>query len=950
MRVWLDPEKLAAREMTAGDVVGALREQNVQVAAGRVGQPPTAGSEMQLTINTSGRLLEAEQFDDVIVKTGQDGQVVRLRDVGRSELGAKNYEVASYLDGKPAVTLAVFQMPGTNALTTAEKVQAEMDRLKKRFPDGLDYKIVYDTTVFVDESVHEVYKTLFEAFILVFLVVLLFLQDWRATLLPMIDVPVSLIGTFAVMSVMGFSLNNLSLFGLVLAIGIVVDDAIVVVENIERWMSKGLPVRDATIKAMDEITGPVIAITLVLSSVFIPTAFIAGISGQFYRQFALTIAASTIISAINALTMAPARAVQIFKPHGGEHASSDGHAGGHAPREPMPNWGIGLVAGGVGWWLLGGIVLGMFGFGGGHEGHGSHGVSAAKEPGAIAVSLILFAVCAVAGRFAGPLVNRVLLALFRAFNAAFDVITDIYGRWVGRLLRVSLLVLLVYAGLMGLTWHGFATVPAGFIPEQDKGYLVVNASLPEGASLDRTEEVVRRMTSIISQTEGVAHTIAVPGYNLLNSTNQPNSGGMFVILAPFEERKSNSSLAADSLAAGLRKSLGQIQEARVVVFGAPAVEGLGTTGGFKLQVQDRGDSGPEALQAATANLVQAGNAQPGLVGLFSSFQANQPQLFVDVDRAKAKSLGVPLGNINEALQVYLGAAYVNDITRFGRNWQVNVQADAPFRMKADDIGRLKVRSSQGQMVPLATLVSVREISGPAILNRYNMYPSADVIGGSAPGFSSGQTIEVMKELSDKELPGSMGTEWTELTLLQILAGNTAVFVFALGTLFVFMVLAAQYESWSLPMAIVMIVPMCLLSAIGGVWLTGGDNNIFTQIGLVVLIGLAAKNAILIVEFAKELQEKEGHSRFDAAVTACRVRLRPIIMTSAAFIFGVVPLVLGKGAGAEMRNALGVAVFSGMLGVTFFGIFFTPVFYSIITWFGEPGQAAPAPAASPSAEP
>jgi multidrug efflux pump len=921
MRIWLDPLKLASRSMTASDVIQALREQNVQVAAGRIGQPPTpAGQELQLAINTTGRLLEPEQFADVIIKTGDQGEVVRVRDVGRTELGAKNYDVSSYLDGQPSVTLAVFQMPGSNALATADAVRAEMDRLKKYFPQGVEYKIVYDTTVFVEESVHEVYKTLFEAFVLVFLVVLLFLQDWRATMLPMIDVPVSLIGTFAVMAVMGFSLNNLSLFGLVLAIGIVVDDAIVVVENIERWVAKGLAPREATIKAMDEITGPVIAITLVLSSVFIPTAFIAGISGQFYRQFALTIAAATIISAINALTMAPARAVAIFKPHQEGHEQAD--------REALPPWGLAVIFGLLGLWQLVPIVVSTFGLSVNEPAAG-----AATAPWAIwAVRGAVFLLAGVVGWMLYRPINKVLNVLFRAFNRAFDWLSRVYGTVVGRLLRVCLVVLVVYGGLMGLTYLGFSSVPVGFIPEQDKGYLVVNAMLPDGASLERTEAVLARVNTIVKDTPGVAHVIAVPGYNTLNSTNLSNAGGMFVLLAPFEERKHDRALHAGRIVDKLRASLRSIQDAEIVVFGAPPVEGLGSTGGFKMQIQDRGGSGSAALEGAVQSVLRTASGQPGLAGLFTSFRASQPQLFVDIDRTKAKRMGVSLDEINQTLQVYLGSAYANDFTQFDRNWQVNVQADARFRLRPEDIGKLQVRNVGGQMVPLATLIAVRDVTGPAIINRYNMYPSAEILGGTRPGFSSGQAIQVMEAVAGKELPGSMGFEWTELTLLEILAGNTAVFVFALGTLFVFMVLAAQYESWSLPLAIVLIVPMCLLAAILGVWMSGMENNIFTQIGLVVLIGLAAKNAILIVEFAKERQTA-GLSSFEAAIDACRTRLRPIIMTSLAFILGVVPLVLGTGAGAEMRNALGIAVLSGMLGVTLFGLFFTPVFYYLIMWFG-----------------
>ena len=923
MRVWLNPEKLASRDMTADDVMKALREQNVQVAAGRIGQPPiSADIAFDYPINTLGRLIEADEFANIIIKTGGQGQITRLRDVARVELGAKNVDVSSYLDGQPSITLAVFQLPGANALATAENIRHEMQKLKEQFPSGIDYKIIYDTTVFIDESVHEVYKTLFEAFVLVFIVVLIFLQDWRATLMPMIDVPVSLIGTFCVMALLGFSLNNLSLFGLVLAIGIVVDDAIVVVENIERWMAKGLPPREATIKAMDEITGPVIAITLVLSSVFIPAAFISGISGQFYRQFALTIAASTIISAINALTMAPARAVQLIKPHSAEH--------GHETHEALPRWGIAILSGLLIYWLLAPTFAHWFGI----------EIDHAEETQSLSNSSVLwgfraavFVVGAVLGWIASHTINTVLGAFFKAFNQVFEIATNLYGHLIGGFLRISAIILLLYGGLLGLTYAGFRTVPIGFIPEQDKGYLVLNAQLPDGAGVARTEAVMNKVDEIVRKTPGVAHTIRVPGYSILTSTNLTNVGGMFVILEPFEHRNGNRELYAAVIARKLRRSLMSVQEADLVVFGAPPIDGLGNTGGFKLQVENKGDIGFDGLQTAVANLIRAGNAQPGLVGLFSSFRANQPQLYLEIDRTKAKSLGLELSQVFDTLQIYLGSAYANDFTRFGRNWQVNVQADSAFRARPNDIGKLKVRNNAGQMVPLQTLVSVKDTSGPAIVNRYNMYPSAEINGNVTPGTSSGQAVAIMEELAKQELPERMGFEWTELMLQQILAGNTAVLVFSLGTILVFLVLCFQYESWSLPLAIIMIVPMCLLAAITGVWLCKMDNNIFTQIGLLVLIGLAAKNAILIVEFAKERQNA-GLSIHEAAIEASRVRLRPILMTSFAFILGVMPLVVAAGAGAEMRKALGIAVFSGMLGVTLFGLFLTPVFYSVIAWFAQ----------------
>jgi multidrug efflux pump len=948
MRVWLDPQKLAARNMTAGDVLRGIREQNVQVAAGRLGQPPTpTGQNFQLTLNALGRLESEDQFRAIVVKTDANGAATYLRDVVANdrpaqkgmpaqkgvELGAKNYDVNSYLDGDPAITLAVFQLPGSNAVETAKAIRSQMEELKKDFPKGVDYRLVYDTTVFIDESVKSVFHTLFEAIVLVFIVVLVFLQNWRATLIPMVAVPVSLVGTFAVMALLGFSLNNLSLFGLVLAIGIVVDDAIVVVENVERHMAMGKSPRDAARAAMTEVTGPVIAIALVLCAVFVPTAFMAGISGQFYKQFALTIAASTIISAFNSLTLSPALCAILLKPH-----VHGGHGQPH--QEALPRVGIVLLGGLVAMFLLTSRLAPLFGVAVPGHGEASHGGDVAKL---WALRGGLFVAGGVAGWLLAALVNAGLGAFFRGFNWAFDRATNLYGYAVALFLRVSVIALLVYGGLMGLTYLGFRAVPTGFIPEQDKGYLVVNAQLPDGASLERSDEVIGRMTKIARGTKGVKHTISVPGYSILTGTNISNVGGMFVILDPFEERAGEPELSANKVAERLRKQFREIEEAQAVLFGAPPIDGLGSTGGFKMQVKDRSGAGLEALQGGVADVVGKGNSQPGLVGLFSSFSANQPQLYVDVDRVKAKRQGVALNDVFETLQVYLGSAYVNDITLFDRNWQVNVQADASYRMRAEDVAKLRVRNAAGDMVPLGTMITVRDVAGPAIVNHYNSKPSAEISGSTAPGVSSGQAIALMEQISRQELPVGMGFEWTELTYQQIEAGKDLLtkLVFPLAVVFVFLVLAAQYESWSLPLAIILIVPMCLLAAIAGIWLARMDNNIFTQIGLVVLVGLASKNAILIVEFAKQLQD-EGKKPFEATVEASKLRLRPILMTSFAFILGVVPLVLAKGAGAEMRVALGVAVFSGMLGVTIFGIFFTPVFYVVIRWFAGRAVTAPGP--------
>jgi multidrug efflux pump len=929
MRIWLDPQKLSARNMTAGDVVRAIREQNVQVAAGRLGQPPTPmAQDFQLTLNTLGRLESDEQFRAIVVKTDNDGSATYLRDVvaddrkGQKgvELGAKNYDVNSYLDGSPAITLAVFQLPGSNAVETADHIRTRMEELKHDFPKGIDYRLVYDTTVFIDESVKSVFHTLIEAIVLVFIVVLVFLQNWRTTLIPMVAVPVSLVGTFACMAILGFSLNNLSLFGLVLAIGIVVDDAIVVVENVERHMAMGKSVRDSARAAMTEVTGPVVAIALVLCAVFVPTAFMAGISGQFYKQFALTIAASTVISAFNSLTLSPALCGVLLKAHG---------HGEHAQQEALPRMGIALLIGLAALYFLTARVAPMFGVTAPAHGEAGAGDAATKL---WAVRGGLFVVGGIVGWFLAGVVNAGLGAFFRAFNWTFERATNLYGSVVTLFLRLSVIVLLVYGGLIGLTVLGFRAVPVGFIPEQDKGYLVVNAQLPDGASLDRSDEVIKAMTQMAMKTEGVAHAISVPGYSILTGTNIPNVGGMFVILGQFEERAGHPELGANQVADRLRKQFREIQEAQTVVFGAPPIDGLGSTGGFKLQVEDRSGAGLLALQGAVANVAAKGNSQAGLVGLFSSFSANQPQLYVDVDRIKAKKQGVSLNDVFETLQVYLGSAYVNDITLFNRNWQVNVQADAKYRLRPEDVGRLRVRNANGDMVPLETMITVKDVAGPAIVNHYNSKPSAEISGSTAPGFSSGQAIALMEQICKKELPAGMGFEWTELTYQQIEAGKDLLtkLVFPLAVVFVFLVLAAQYESWSMPLAIILIVPMCLLAAIAGIWLAKMDNNIFSQIGLVVLVGLASKNAILIVEFAKQLQD-QGKPTFEATLEAAKLRLRPILMTSFAFILGVVPLVLAKGAGAEMRVALGVAVFSGMLGVTVFGIFFTPVFYSVIRW-------------------
>jgi len=952
MRVWLDPDKLASRNLSADDVVNVLREQNVQVAAGQVGQPPVLnGQDFQFTMTTLGRLVEADQFADIILNTGADGEVTYLKDVGRIELGARNQDQILTLDGKPSTGLAIFQLPGTNALDTADGIKAKMRELEQRFPQGLKYGIVYDTTPFIRESVGEVLHTLRDAVILVAIVVLLFLQDWKSLLLPVIDVGVSLIGTFAVMMLLGFSLNNLTLFGLVLAIGIVVDDAIVVLENIERWLDKGFPVHEATIQAMNEITGPILAITLVLSSVFLPSAFLGGITGQFFRQFALTISAAMIISAINAMTMTPARAASIFasrKP--GQH--------GNQGKEALPWWSFALLGGLVTVWLLAPNVGAWLGLPVGAEGGG--------QPGGLKETLVAWAayfVLFVPGALAGGVlgwfiirpVNWILGTFFRGFNWIFDWTTKAYGKTVGWSLRLSAIVLLLYVGVIGLTGFGFTRVPSGFIPSQDKGRLIVNIQLPDSASLERTTAVTAAIDKIVLETPGVIHTIGNPGRSFVLNTIGSNLGSMFVTLAPFHERQSPE-LSADGIAAHLRQRFArEIPEARINVFGAPAVDGLGNAGGFKLMVEAVGDVNFTALQHQADNLAAKGNEQSGLVGLFDGFRSNTPQLYVDIDRTKVKTMKVPLNDVFNTLQVYMGGFYVNDFNRFGRTWQVNIQADAPFRSSAETVKQMKVRNADGEMVPLGAVANVREIGGPLSVTRYNMFPAATVTGASLPGVSTGDVLQKMEALANKELPRSMTYEWTELSYFQKQSSQIETFrdlqeypfsAFALGVILVFFVLAGLYESWSLPLAVILVVPMCLSSALAGVAMARTDVNIFVQVGFVVLVGLASKNAILIVEFARERQ-REGKSLFEAAVEAAQVRLRPIIMTSFAFILGVLPLVIASGAGAEMRRTLGTAVFAGMLGVTLFGIFLTPVFFYVIRWLSaalsERQSAAPATA-------
>jgi multidrug efflux pump len=943
LRAWLDPDKLASRNLSAGDVVKVLREQNVQVAAGQIGQPPVPrGQEFQYPVSTLGRLVHAEEFADIILKTGTDGEVTYLKDVARTELGARSQDQTLTLDGRPSIGLAIFQLPGSNALDTADRIRSKMRELERRFPQGLKYIIAYDTTPFIRESVDEVLHTLRDAIILVAVVVLLFLQDWKSLLLPVIDVAVSLVGTFAVMKLLGFSLNNLTLFGLVLAIGIVVDDAIVVLENIERWLAKGLPVREATIKAMEEITGPILAITLVLSSVFLPSAFLGGITGQFFRQFALTISASMIISAINAMTMTPARAASIFATRRvhvpTEHGDVAHLAHGDEGKEALPWWFFAIVGGLLSAWLLTSTVGPMLGLAYGEEGSevDLHEKLLAWE---------LYLTFALPGIFAGGVVgwliirpvNAALGSFFRGFNMVFDYTTRVYGRIVGWGLRLSVIVLVMYVCIIGLTGFGFTRVPSGFIPSQDKGRLIVNIQLPDSASLERTTEVATKMDNIALKTPGVAHTLANPGRSFVLNAIGSNLGTMFITFDPFHMRR-DSERSGEAIAATLRDRFRkEIPEARINVFGAPAVDGLGSAGGFRLMVQATGDVNYGALQAQGDIIAAKANRQPGIIGAFDGFRAQTPQLYADIDRTKAKTLNVGLTDIFDTLQVYLGGYYVNDFNRFGRTWQVNLQAEPSFRLDADAVRNMRVRNGDGDMVPLGSVVNIRNSVGPLTVTRYNMFPAATITGVLRPGASTGDVLHDMEDLADKNLPRSMTYEWTELSYLQKQASKVEAFrdlqqnpfsAFALGVVLVFFVLSGLYESWSLPLAVILIVPMVLSSALAGVALMGLDVNIFVQVGFVVLAGLAAKNAILIVEFARDRQH-EGAAIADAAVEAAQVRLRPIVMTSFAFILGVLPLVLAQGAGAEMRRTLGTAVFFGMLGVTLFGIFLTPVFFYVI---------------------
>ncbi|MBW3531510.1 multidrug efflux RND transporter permease subunit [Shewanella sp. NKUCC06_TVS] len=847
LRIWLDPNKVSALGLSPADIIAAVREQNQQAAAGSLGAQPSGSADFQLLINVKGRLTELSEFEDIIINVGQNAEVIRLKDVARVELGATSYALRSLLDNKDAVAIPVFQASGSNAIQISDDVRAKMAELSKGFPEGLEYEIVYDPTVFVRGSIEAVVKTLLEAVLLVVLVVVLFLQTWRASIIPLVAVPVSLVGTFAFMHLLGFSLNALSLFGLVLAIGIVVDDAIVVVENVERNIAAGLSPVAATQKAMKEVTGPIVATTLVLAAVFIPTAFMSGLTGQFYKQFALTITISTFISAINSLTLSPALSALLLKSH-------------DAPKDGLTR-----------------LMDKLFG-----------------------------------------------AWLFVPFNRLFNRASDGYGWLVRKVIRFGGIIGLVYLGMVALTGVQFANTPTGYVPGQDKQYLVAFAQLPDAASLERTDSVIKKMSEIALNHPGVAHSIAFPGLSINGFTNSPNSGVVFVALDDFDSRTSPE-LSANAIAGQLNQQFAAIQDAFIAIFPPPPVQGLGTIGGFRLQIQDRANLGYEALYQVTQQVMYKAWADPQLAGVFSSYQVNVPQLELDIDRTKAKQQAVSLDQIFQTLQTYMGSTYVNDFNRFGRTYQVNMQADEAFRQSPQQISQLKVPNLNGDMIPLGSFINVSQSSGPDRVMHYNGFTTAEINGGPALGVSTGQAQAAIEKILAETLPNGMTYEWTELTYQQILAGNTGLLVFPLVIILVFMVLAAQYESLSLPLAIILIIPMTLLSALSGVLIYGGDNNIFTQIGLIVLVGLATKNAILIVEFAKEKQD-HGMAPMEAILEAARLRLRPILMTSIAFIMGVVPMVFSTGAGAEMRQAMGVAVFAGMIGVTVFGLILTPLFY------------------------
>ena len=920
MRVWVNPEQLAARNLSAADVAQAIREQNMPVAAGAIGQQPAPDDQMlQVNLSTLGRLSEPEQFAEIVLKATPDGRVTRLKDVARVELGAKSLDVNVSMDGQPTVFLAIFQMPDANALETHDRVMAKMAELKESFPEGLDYDVGFTTIPYTRESINEVFKTLRDAIILVAFVVLLFLQNWRSALIPLVAVPVAIIGTFAAMAAFGFSLNNLTLFGLVLAIGIVVDDAIVVVEAVEHHIELGLPPREATIKAMQQVSGPVIAVGLVLSAVFVPCAFISGITGQFFRQFAMTIAVSTIISAFNSLTLSPALTSVMLRSHD------------KTSKLPLPWLAFPLAGGWAAWlWLPAHLAPWTTRALAALPNAWAQRLAPAEAWLAPGAAVLLGAA---AGALVGGFANRMLGAFFQLFNRGFHYSTGVYARLVGGLLRVTAFVLVVYGGLLGLTYWRFVATPKGFIPAQDMGYLMVNVLLPDSASMERSQEVIDKVVKIAVAHPGVKHCSGITGQSFVLSAFGSNFGSMFVNLKEYHLRR-DPKLASTVIADELQKKFSQeIDGAMIMVFPPPPIRGVGRAGGFMIMIEDRGDIGPQGLQQETDNLVRLGNQTKGLERLMTSFRANVPQFYIKPDPQQCMTRHVSLKDFADTLRIYQGSLYVNDFNKFGRTWQVIVQAEPEFRDSPEYLSRLKVRNSEGVMTPIGSLATIHEVNGPLVLTRYNMRPAASINGTAGAGMSSNQAIEAIERLAEENLPRNMGYEWTDMSYLELLAGNTATLIFGFAVVMVFLVLAAQYESWSLPLAVILVVPMCLLSALVGVHIAKMDVNIFTRVGFVVLVGLASKNAILIVEFAKQLR-LSGVSRREATLEACRLRLRPIIMTSFAFILGVVPLLIAHGAGAEMRQALGVAVFSGMLGVTLFGLALTPVFFYSIDRLGE----------------
>jgi hydrophobe/amphiphile efflux-1 (HAE1) family protein len=861
MQVWLDPDRLQSLNLTATDVTQALQTQNLQVASGVLNQPPVPNQlAFQVAVRTLGRLSTPEEFGNIVVKQVGNA-VVRLRDVAKIELIAQDYSSNSYLNRDPSVALAVFQRPGSNALTTGDGIKKAVETMAKDFPPGLEYGILYNPTEFIQQSVNAVITTIFEAVLLVVLVVVLFLQTWRAAVIPLLAIPISLIGTFFAMTLFGFSLNNLSLFGLVLAIGIVVDDAIVVVENVERNIAAGMNPREAARRTMDEVGTALISIVLVLCAVFVPTTFITGISGQFYRQFALTITSATLISLVVSLTLSPAMCALLLKPHDKSHKDS--------------------------WW------------------------------------------------------EKPIHGFFKLFNRGFDRFARGYGWLASKVVRYVLIMLVLYVGILGLGLNEFGKTPQGFIPQIDRGILIVAAQLPPGASLARTDAVMRRAADIVLDTPGVAHVINIVGFSGASFSTAPNAGAMFVVLQPFEQRSGDPTKTAAAIQGALFGKLASIQESSIFVVLPPPVPGIGNAGGFRMMIEDRAGAGPLAMQGAVGAMMAKAATTPGLQQVFSLYETATPQLFLDIDRTKAQLLGINIADVFSALQVYIGSSYVNDFNILGRTFRVQAQAGAEFRLEAKDVLALRVRNSSGETVPLGSFTTVRDISGPYRLPRYNLYPAAELDGNAAPGYSQGQGIQIMQKLAAETLPAGFSYEWTTLAFQQLRAGSTAIFAFGLGVIFVFLVLAAQYESLTLPLAVILIVPMCLVAAIIGVILRAQDNNILTQVGFIVLIALASKNAILIVEFAKQLED-QGRSRWDAAVEAARLRLRPIIMTSLAFVLGVAPLVWATGAGAELRQALGTAVFSGMIGVTVFGLIFTPVFYVVARWLAQRFSRKPHP--------